>query len=229
MLLVAGYSADRWAQVGEAYAALVNDQDAEPVRGLYDDAHPQGPGTDNSYAMYLATVCTDARWPQSWPRILRDNRRTHRVAPFETWGNAWFNGPCRTWPAAGRPRVTVTGSEVASPVLLVGETLDAATPYPGALEVRRRFPTASLVEGVGGTTHASSLAAGPCVADAIGAYLADGTVPPRTPGRHSDLQCPPVPRPDPSALAARRPSTRTGADGALRDLLRRSLAAAVGR
>jgi hypothetical protein len=37
-----------------------------------------------------------------------------------------------------------------------------------------------------------------CTDDAVAAYLKDGTIPQRTSGNHSDLQCPPVPQPDPS-------------------------------
>ena len=94
-------------------------------------------------------------------------------APFETWGNAWYNAPCRTWAGkAGKP-VTVTG-EKAPPILLLSETLDAATPFAGSLEVRKRFPRAALIEGVGGTTHAGSLFGNACVDNAIADYLATG-------------------------------------------------------
>ncbi len=95
-----------------------------------------------------------------------------------------------------------------SKILLISETLDAATPYSGAIEVRRRFPTASLIEGVGGTTHAGSLSGIACTDNAIGQYLTDGTVPARKSGNRSDLQCPPVPQPEPeAAVAAQRKSS----------------------
>ena len=58
-------------------------------------------------------------------------------------------------------------------ILLISETLDPATPYSGSLEVRRLFPSASLIEGVGGTTHSGSLSGVDCTDDAIGAYLED--------------------------------------------------------
>jgi len=89
------------------------------------------------------------------------------------------------------------GRHVHVPVLMIDETLDGATPFTGSLEVRRRFPTASLIEGVGGTTHAGSLSGVSCTDRAIGRYLLNGSVPRRTSGNHSDLQCPPVPQPDP--------------------------------
>ena len=66
----------------------------------------------------------------------------------------------------------VDGSKVTS-VLLIDETLDAATPYSGSLEVRKLFPDASLIALPGGTTHADSLFGDACEDNQIAAYLAD--------------------------------------------------------
>ena len=204
VFLQPGYYVFGWTEVADAFSAWVNRGDPKPLRTLYDQANPQTEGSDNGYAIYLATECTDAKWPRSWARWRRDNTRVHAVAPFETWGNAWYNAPCRTWGARpGRP-VHVTGAK-APPVLLISETLDAATPFAGSLEVRRRFPAAALVEGVGGTTHAGSLFGNACVDDAVAAYLRDGTLPKRVKANSSDLKCKPLPQPTPVAEAGRVP------------------------
>jgi hypothetical protein len=92
---------------------------------------------------------------------------------------------------------------VSVPILLIDETKDAATPFEGSLEVRDLFPTASLIEGVGGTTHAGSLSGVACVDNSIAHYLATGAVPERLPGRGSDKKCPPVPPPTPTKSGAR--------------------------
>lgn len=197
----AGYYVYDWVGIGRDYAALVNKGDYRAIKRRYRDANPTTAGGDNGYAIYLATQCSDTQWPTSWAKIRRDNWRLHRVAPFFTWNNAWFNGPCSYWPAKPGRLVNVTGARVTSKILLINETLDPATPYSGALELRRRFPTASLIEGVGGTTHSGSLSGISCTDDAIGRYLTDGTVPARLPGNRSDLRCPPVPQPDPKAPA----------------------------
>ena len=75
-------------------------------------------------------------------------------------------------------------------MLLINETRDAATPYSGALAVRRLFPRSSLVAGLGGTTHASSLSGVPCVDDTVAAYLRSGVVPRRLSGTRADRVCP---------------------------------------
>jgi hypothetical protein len=82
---------------------------------------------------------------------------------------------------------------------MVNETLDAATPYEGSLEVRRRFPRASLIAVPGGTTHAGSLNGNECVDDQIADYLLTGALPPRRDGDEADATCEPLPQPDPTA------------------------------
>lgn len=189
-LIPAGYTVQTWHTVAEALAKFANQGKAKLIARLYRDGNPVGPGADNGYAMYLATQCTDAAWPRPWSVWQADNDRVYAKAPFLTWGNAWYNAPCRSWPAPAGTPVTVSGAQVDFPVLLISETLDAATPFAGALQARRTFPTAALVAGMGGTTHAASLNGVECVDNAIAAYLADGTLPKRRSGNGPDLKCP---------------------------------------
>jgi hypothetical protein len=200
--LQAGYYVFGWADIASAFAAYVHNGDIKPIKDLYDASNGQGPGTDNGYAVYLSTQCTDVQWPTNWTKWRVDNWITHIRAPFETWANAWFNAPCVYWGAkAGKP-VKIDGRKVAS-LLLIGETLDAATPYEGSLEVRSRYPNSALIEGVGGTTHSGSLNGVECTDNAIADYLATGKLPERKPGRRSDMQCDPVPAPQPAAAKAK--------------------------
>jgi hypothetical protein len=175
----------------EVFAAWVHNGDAQALKEAYDAA--VGPGDDNLYAVYLAVECTDARWPTNWNRWRRDNWRLHARYPFFTWGNAWFNAPCVFWHAPAGTPVRVNGRHVPG-ILLIDETLDAATPFAGSLEVRRRYPRARLIAEPGGTSHANSLAGNACVDDQIAAYLADGTLPPRKPGKPAgrDLRAAPA-------------------------------------
>ncbi len=194
----AAYYVYGWEDVATAFAAYVHNGDADGILALYA---PPGPGADNGYAIYLGTECTDAQWPTNWNKWRRDNWAIYQKYPFETWGNAWFNAPCIFWKGdVGRP-VNVTG-KAAPPILLIAETHDAATPFPGALEIRKRFPRSVLIEGVGGTTHAGSLSGVACTDDTIADYLDNGALPNRVRGNRSDKQCDPVPQPDPTAPAA---------------------------
>ncbi|HET9141373.1 alpha/beta hydrolase [Actinophytocola sp.] len=213
IFLQAGYYVYGWEDVAQAFAGWVHNRDLQPLIDLYGTP----PFDDNSYAIYLAVQCTDIQWPTDWNKWRRDNWRTFAQAPFETWGNAWFNAPCVYWPArAGNP-VRIDGSKVKD-ALLISETLDAATPYEGALATRRLYPRSALIEGVGGTTHAGSLSGVACTDNLIVAYLKTGALPNRVPGNRSDVQCPPVPRPDPSAQAQSRTTAAAGSIRSVADL-----------
>lgn len=197
-LLGAAYYNGYYPYVADALSALVHRGDAAGVRALYRRSHPTGPYADNGYAMYLATECTDAPWPHRLRRWMHDSRRIDRRAPFLTWSNTWFNLPCRTWPASAAPRTTVSSAGLAGvPVLLMSETHDPATPYAGALAVRRLFPEARLVAGVGGHSHAVSLSGVACTDDAVADVLEDGSLPPRLAGDRADRRCPPLRAPEP--------------------------------
>jgi pimeloyl-ACP methyl ester carboxylesterase len=191
VFLQAGYYVFDWAKIASAFSTWVHKRDAAPLKKLYDTNNPQTEGADNNYAIYLAVQCTDAPWPKNWTKWTSDNWETHREAPFETWANAWYNAPCLDWPVPAGVQANVSG-ETVPPALLISETKDGATPFSGALEVRKRFPRASLIEGVGGTTHAGSLFGAPCVDKAVAAYLATGELPKRLKGDRSDKKCKPI-------------------------------------
>jgi len=210
----AGYYVYGWEDVAEAWSAYVNDDDASGLIDLYGE--DTSPGADNGNAVYLGTQCTDQPWPRSQARLNQDNARLYRNgSTFLTWSNAWFNGPCAYWKFAPSKGAPVKGAKVKTPILLIGETYDAATPFSGSLTARRMFPQARLIEGKNGSTHAGSLSGVACTDDAIAAYLADGTLFPRVSGNRADKVCPPVPRPDPASPDRRR---GTGQDEVLRDL-----------
>jgi pimeloyl-ACP methyl ester carboxylesterase len=194
----AGYYVFGWEDTAELFAAAVNDGNFKPALASYLASNPEGKfADDNSFAMYLATQCTEGTWP-SYYKWRMDNWQLHATAPFLTWNNVWFNAPCLTWGAKSSKPVTVDGAKVPA-MLLINETFDAATPYEGALEVRSRFPKSVLIEGVDGSTHAGSLNGVTCTDSLIAAYLADGSLPARVAGRVSDVKCDPVPQPDPTA------------------------------
>jgi pimeloyl-ACP methyl ester carboxylesterase len=158
-------------------------------------------GNDNQFAVYNAVQCTDVQWPPSWARWSRDNTRVNLAAPFETWANAWYNAPCLYWKAPANRPVSVNGRGIRS-ALLIDETLDAATPFEGSLEVRTLFPHSVLLAEPGGTTHADSLSGDLCVDGTIAAYLEHGTLPARNPRAQWDKTCKPLPRPVPTHSAA---------------------------
>jgi pimeloyl-ACP methyl ester carboxylesterase len=217
-MLDAGYYVYDWEGLGVDYASLVRKGRGAALLNRYRDAQM---GDDNGFAVYNAVQCTDAAWP-GYPRTRADSWKVHRRAPFLTWGNTWYNAPCLSWQAPRRTRLSVSGKAVSAKMLLISETSDAATPYSGALAVRNLFPSASLVAGLGGTTHSSSLSGVACVDNAVADYLRTGIVPTRQPGTRSDRVCPRLlpaePRP-----GGRRGTTAGGTTDRMPPMLRRDL------
>ncbi|WP_433831618.1 alpha/beta hydrolase [Actinoplanes sp. CA-015351] len=208
----AGYYVFGWESVAEAFAAWVNDKDPSLLLENYPE--PGGAGSDNGYAMYLAVQCSDVKWPTNWNKWQRDNWKIHAKYPFITWNNAWYNAPCINWGTKPGKPVEIKGKK--SPeILLIAETNDAATPYDGALEVRKRFPKSVLIEGVGGTTHSGSLNGIACTDNLIADYLATGALPDRVRGNRSDAQCDPIPQPVPAAASVSTFSKRSAAPAGL--------------
>ncbi len=193
VMLDAGYYVYNWVGLGKDYSSLVRHRGGAAILARYRESQS---GDDNSFAMYNAVQCTDVAWPGA-ARTFRDARALSHRAPFLTWNNTWYNAPCLTWHAPAHARPAVSGKAVSAKILLISETRDAATPYSGALAVRSLFPSASLVAGVGGTTHASSLSGVPCVDNTVANYLRTGIVPTRAAGTRADRSCPRLQPPDP--------------------------------
>ena len=146
IFLYAGYYQLTWLDLADTFVAWVKHHNQAKVIAEFRSS--DGPGNDNGFAVYNAVQCTDVQWPQKWSTWQKDNDRVNKIAPFETWGNAWFNAPCLYWPAKAGTPVKVDGTHV-KPALLIDETLDAATPYPGSLEVRKLYPSSVLLARAG--------------------------------------------------------------------------------
>jgi pimeloyl-ACP methyl ester carboxylesterase len=196
VIQLAGFAESEWPEVADAFADWRSGK-YYSTRGLYEYAGEVG--DDNSYAAFLATVCTDAAFPRTYRTIRSDAFSIAKQAPFEAWTNLWFAAPCTWWPApAGNP-LRIDGSRLHTPILLIQATGDGLAPYAGAVALRREFPTARLIAEQGATTHAGSLSGNVCIDDAIAVYLADGTLPERRAGDGPDSSCPRLPVPEPSA------------------------------
>ncbi|QEU91170.1 alpha/beta hydrolase [Streptomyces kanamyceticus] len=189
--LQAGYYDDYWPKRAAALSAYLKG-DPKP---LIEQAAPEPKGAaeaENGNAVYTAVECNDAPWPTDFRVWDRDNSDLARVAPFETWDNAWMNLPCAYWPAPRQRAVDVrTARGALPPTLILAAERDAATPYEGALELNRRLRGSVLVTEEGAGTH--GIAAGPnkCVNGHLDAYLLEG----RLPVRHAE--CAPHREPKP--------------------------------
>ncbi|MBV9870304.1 MAG: alpha/beta hydrolase, partial [Frankiaceae bacterium] len=204
----AAYEQSDWPGITSAWHAYAVKGHVAPITHQYKDSDGIG-GGDNEYAVYNAVQCTDAQWPTAWRTWRKDNAASFKKYPFLTWGNAWYNAPCLYWGAKAHKPVSINGKRTKS-LLLIDETLDAATPYGGSLEVRKLYPHSSLIAEPGGTSHANSLSGNTCVDSKIARYLKTGHRPKRQPGRGADATCAPLPQPKPAlAFTVTRPTSRS--------------------
>lgn len=128
-----------------------------------------------SFGGYLAVSCTDGPHPDAAGfRSLADDlaARSPRI------GAAIANEllPCAWWGAPAGPERSAVRAEGTPPIVVVGNTGDAATPYDWSVRVADGLADGHLVtfRGEGHT----SLLRSTCVADLLGAYLVDLAVPP---------------------------------------------------
>ncbi|WP_345361504.1 alpha/beta hydrolase [Actinoallomurus liliacearum] len=197
--LNAGYSVGWYEPTADVFAAYVNNGDAGPLVSLYTDYIQSA--DDNGFAVYNAVQAADAKWPRSWSKWHADAAKLYKQGiHYNTWSNVWFNAPIAYWPFQGGPALKIKAKDM-STALLVQSTLDAATPYPGGVEMHKLLPS-RLVAEIGGKTHANTLNGNACLDDKVAAYLSDGTLPKNKPGTGPDATCKALPDPVPSDAAA---------------------------
>ena len=171
-----GYTDSYWPGLAAALSSYLRTGSAGQLITQYD---VEGKQDENEFAVYNAVECADAAWPRNWSRWDADTRKVAATAPFEAWDNTWFNAACAFWPVHGPATpVQIKGAGLPGILMLQG-TLDAATPYQGALVARRQLPTARMVTVPGGGNHGQSLASPPnqCVNGYLNRYLATGALP----------------------------------------------------
>jgi pimeloyl-ACP methyl ester carboxylesterase len=174
--LVGGYDNAVWPDLATALASYLNGGAGGELATVFQAIGRQN---ENEFAVYNAVDCADVNWPRKWAKWNADNRRIYATAPFETWGNAWFNAACAFWPVRGPAAPIKIRGRGLPPILMLQGTLDAATPYRGALAARAALPSARMVVVEGGGNHGQSLSPppNPCVLSYLNAYLSNGALP----------------------------------------------------
>lgn len=179
-LLKAGYTDTYWPSRAQALSAYLHG-DPKPLVRMAAPSPKEAADAENTNAVYTAVECNDAPWPTDWRTWDRDNTRLARVAPFETWDNAWMNLPCAYWPAPRQQPLDVrTGPGELPPVLILAAERDAAAPYAGSLEMNRRLAGSVLVTERDAGTHGIGAGPNKCVNGYLDSYLLEGSVPVRS-------------------------------------------------
>jgi pimeloyl-ACP methyl ester carboxylesterase len=130
---------------------------------------------DNSSDAQTMVSCSDSAERPSVDEATATAQRILEQAPIFGGVTAYGALGCLGWPTAANPLPELTG--VGAPtVLVVGTVGDPATPYEWSEQMAQALESAVLLtyEGDG---HTAFLRGGPCIDDAVVAYLVDLTVP----------------------------------------------------
>jgi pimeloyl-ACP methyl ester carboxylesterase len=165
----------------DAAKALIRRAAAAPrwsVPGLEAQAADDRP-IDSGFAAFLAVSCSDSINPRSERAWAVAGAAQDRVAPYFGRDWTWAGEPCASWqlPAPGR-YLGPYNRATSSPVLVIGNVYDPATPYSGARAAASAIPKARLLT-INGYGHTSLAAPSACANAAFDAYTISGRLPAR--------------------------------------------------
>ena len=141
-------------------------------------------GTRATTAVYtgvdqtLAVLCPDSADPRQPSAYAAASRRGYARSGGYGLLYAWQNEACARWPTAGQDRYAGPWNRrTASPILVIGNTGDPATPYQGSVAMSHDLARARLltVHGYGHTEFANPST---CAIRAEVRYLTTGALPP---------------------------------------------------
>ena len=126
------------------------------------------------FAAYAAVECIDSPHPVGAEAFKRFANELTAISP--RFGPSIANEllTCAFWPAPVKNIIGPVRAAGAPPLLVIGTTGDAATPYHQAVAVADTLAQSALLT-VNGTGHTSS--GNPCAVDATSTYLLDLTLP----------------------------------------------------
>lgn len=127
---------------------------------------------DFSYDGYGAVTCADAAGLNSEAEL--EAYIAERFAVSDLMAALPDIVLCDQWPARTQPLPEIDTSE-AAPLLIIGGTEDAATPYPGALKLASLIPNGTLLTYVGAGHGA--VQSNPCVDGFFERYVVDLELP----------------------------------------------------
>lgn len=143
---------------------------------LYYDRNADGTYASNSTAAFWAIGCADDRGTTDVAEMRAQAAAIEEVAPTVGYFFGYGGVICAQWPVPEAGGLDDYSAAGAAPIVVVGTTNDPATPYAWAESLAETLDSGHLLtyQGEGHTAYGRSNA---CIADAVDAYLVDGTVP----------------------------------------------------
>lgn len=182
----ATFLADLWTAVSGRLAPATIPPPARDFPLTASGAQPDGGARYSGAESVLGVLCSDSPNPRDPARYaaLADLARARSGVVGPDW--SWITEACAQWPVLARDRYTGPFSRpTAAPILVVGNTVDPATPYRDSVAMSHELADARLltVDGYGHTALANPSS---CVATAEDHYFVSGTLPPPGTVCHQD-------------------------------------------
>ncbi|WKX20268.1 alpha/beta hydrolase [Streptomyces sp. HUAS CX7] len=184
------YRQDYWPALRVGLEAVTDDNgevledlaEALGQHGRGGDPDGDGDGTapdeSNEDDAFRAITCDDSSNRYTVADVKSRLPDFLEASPLFGPGLAWSALTCDGWPVPGAAPHPEVGAPGASPVLLVGNTGDPATPYEGAARMAERLGEKVGVElTYEGEGHGAYDSGNTCVQNAVNAYLLDGRLP----------------------------------------------------
>jgi pimeloyl-ACP methyl ester carboxylesterase len=180
LLLGSMYEPSTWPSLATTLDALDHQTDPAAAGPVVRDLAARLVGAapyDNGLDAFTSVSCTDTDNPRdafAWPRAAH---LAARAAPHFAAAWTYVSQACATWPVRDDDRFTGPfTARTSSPVLVVGNLYDPATPYSGAQTVAGQLPRARLLT-LAGWGH-TSLFKSTCIEGYVDRYLIDQQLPP---------------------------------------------------
>jgi pimeloyl-ACP methyl ester carboxylesterase len=142
--------------------------DGAPLRAVADLV-----GTDREVAARIAIDCADTPGRPSDDQLVQAGDALRVAYPLIGW--RLVSACPRQWPLPAEPYPDVS-ADLATPVMVIGTTLDPVTPYDWSRQLRRAMGSAVLVTN-DGITHTATASRSSCLDRVIVHYLVDGEAP----------------------------------------------------
>lgn len=143
---------------------------------VYNDRAEDGTFKSNSEEAFRAINCADSRAEEDMDKMRQLAGQIEQAAPTlgESFGYSGIE--CTDWPYPPAEQEFDPSAKGAPPIVVIGTSNDPATPYRWAEALAKTLSSGVLVtyEGEGHTAYGRS---NTCIADAVEAYLVDGTAP----------------------------------------------------
>lgn len=178
-VIIGLYESSIWPQTTQALAAAMNENDGSELLFWADQGsgrNPDGTYEDNSSDAFLAIECLDYPVEGTLEDWQANAEQLKEVSPFWEDSFAYTEVVCDLWPHEAKRTPAPLAASGSAPILVIGTTGDPATPYEWSVAMADQLENGHLLtfEGNGHTAYGRS---NNCVANAVDAFLLDGTIP----------------------------------------------------